>query len=72
MKFRARVMDWLNSWVLERRTIEPHDAIGNLQGLFEIADEHDRRAFMGMPPQGIDDVGSRAGVDALKRLVEQQ
>ena len=72
MKFRARVMDWLNSWALERRTIETHDAIGNLQRLFEIADEHNRRAFVGMSPQGIDDVGARAGVDALKRFVEQQ
>ena len=50
MKFRARVMDWLNSWALERRSIEPHDAISNLQSLFEIADEYDRRAFMSMAP----------------------
>ena len=65
-------MDGLNSCALERRSIEPHDAIGNLQGLFEIADEYDRRAFMSMAPQGIDDIGARASVDALKRFVEQQ
>ncbi|MBW8837033.1 MAG: hypothetical protein JF605_18810, partial [Burkholderia sp.] len=40
---------------LERGPIETDDAIGDLESLFEIADENERGAFACVTPQRIDD-----------------
>ena len=58
--------------MIERRAIEPDDSIGDFDRFLEIADEHERRAFVRMAPQHVDDIGARTGVDALERFVEQQ
>jgi hypothetical protein len=57
---------------LERGPIETDNAIGDLERLFEIADENERGALAGVTPQRIDDIGACARIDALKRFVEQQ
>ena len=57
---------------IERRAVETDDTVGNLERLFKIADENEGGAFLGKTPQRIDDIGTRACIDTLKRFIQQQ
>ena len=54
---------------IERRAVEADDTIRNLECLFEIADEDEGGALLRMAPQRVDDIGTRACIDTLKRFI---